>query len=78
MGRFIVVEYSSFFAVRDTHTGQEHPLGDGVDTLFDAEGNALIPGTPGFCEAWAEALNADEAETLEAYFEQQYDKESGS
>ncbi len=32
MGRFQVIEYSSFFAVRDTHTGQEHPMGDGVDT----------------------------------------------
>ncbi len=78
MGRFVVVEYSSFFAVRDTHTGQERPMGDGVDTLFDADGKALSPGTSGFCEAWAEALNADEGETLAAYFPEQHREENGA
>ena len=38
MGRFNVIEYLSHFVVRDTQTGQERPMGDGVDTLFDAEG----------------------------------------
>jgi hypothetical protein len=68
MPRFAVVEYSSGFAVRDTATGREAWMGDGVDTLFDEEGEALWPGTPGFVEAWEAALNADEAETWEAYF----------
>lgn len=71
MSRFEIVEYTSFFAVVDTVTGQERPLGDGVDTLFDAEGTSIMPGTLEFCERWAAALNADEAETLEAYFPEQ-------
>ena len=76
MGRFEVIEYLSFFAVRDTVTGKEHPMGDGVDTLFDEDGNSFSPGTPGFCERWAELLNADESETLEAYFPEVYEGES--
>jgi hypothetical protein len=48
--RLKVIEYSSFFAVGDRHAGQEHPMGDGVDTLFDAEGKAMSPGTAGFVE----------------------------
>jgi hypothetical protein len=76
MGRFQVVEYSSHFSVRDTLTGQEASMGDGVDTLFDADGKPLTPGTPGFVEAWAEALNESEDETLAAYFPDQYERES--
>ena len=75
MGRFHVVEYLSFFAIRDTVTGQERPMGDGVDTLFDADGDSISPGNVGFCEAWAEALNAAEAETMEAYFPELRDQE---
>jgi hypothetical protein len=78
MGRFRVVEYTSFFTVRDVQTGQERPMGDGVDTLFDAEGSPISPGTPGFCELWAEALNGDETETLAAYFPEQTALERGS
>lgn len=65
---FSVVEYSSFFAVRHLPSGDEHPMGDGVDTLFDEDCHALYPGTPDFIETWEEALNADEQSTLEAYF----------
>ena len=65
---FDVIEYSSFFAVRHNPSGEEHPMSDGVDALFDEDGQALVPGTPGFTEAWADALNADEQETLAAYF----------
>lgn len=78
MGRFQVVEYLSHFAVRDTLTGQERPMGDGVDTLFDADGTPLIPGSPGFCQGWADALNADESETLAAYFGEPEDQEKRS
>ena len=67
---FYVVEYSSFFAVRHNPSGEEHPMGDGVDTLFDEDGMALVPGTPGFIETWADVLNGDEQTTLEAYFPQ--------
>jgi hypothetical protein len=67
---FSVIEYSSFFAVRHNPSGEEHPMGDGVDTLFDEDGNALSPGTFGFIEAWEEVLNADVRSTLEAYFPQ--------
>lgn len=67
---FDVIEYSSFFAVRHIPSGDEHSMSDGVDALFDEDGTALVPGTPGFTETWAEALNADEQATLEAYFPQ--------
>lgn len=67
---FTVIEYSSFFAVRHNRSGEEHPMGDGVDTLFDEDGRALTPGSPGFVETWDEVLNADEQSTLEAYFPQ--------
>jgi hypothetical protein len=78
MGRFTVIEYLSFFAVRDTETGQERPIGDGVDTLFDADGDSISPETPSFCEQWAEALNADQAETMAAYFPDQIAQENGA
>ena len=68
MGRFQVMEYLSHFAVRDLVTGQERPMGDGVDVLFDDEGDGISPGTPGFCDLWAEVLNTDQSEVLEAYF----------
>ena len=67
---FEVIEYSSFFAVRHIPSGEEHPMGDGVDTIFDEDGTALWPGTPGFIETWTEALNSDQQTTLEAYFPQ--------
>ena len=67
---FDVIEYSSFFAVRHNPSGEEHPMGDGVDTIFGSDGKALVPGTPGFIETWAEVLNDDEQATLEAYFPQ--------
>lgn len=67
---FSVIEYSSFFAVRHNPSGDERPMGDGVDALFGEDGEALVPGTPGFVEAWEAALNSDEQGTLEAYFPQ--------
>lgn len=70
---FSVIEYSSFFAVRHNPSGEEHPMGDGVDTLFDEDGRALMPGTPAFIELWEEVLNANEQSTLEAYFPQHAD-----
>jgi len=78
MGRFVVIEYLSHFSVRDTHTGQERPMSDGVDVLIDHDGTPFSPGMPGFAEAWAEALNADESETLQAYFTEPVDQESES
>lgn len=71
---FSVVEYSSFYAVRHNETGEEHPMGDGVDTLSDADGNTLSPGTDGFVAVWEEALNATPDETLEAYFPELFAK----
>jgi hypothetical protein len=72
---FSVVEYFSLFAVRHNPSGDEHPMGDGVDTLFDQDGHALIPGTQGFIEAWEDSLNADATCTLEAYFPQYLEDE---
>ncbi len=68
---FTVIEYSSFFALRYNPSGDEHPMGDGVDTLFDEDGKALMPGAPDFAEVWEEVLNANAQTTLEAYFPQQ-------
>lgn len=65
---FTVIEYASHFAVRHNPSSDEQSMGDGVDTLFDEEGNALQPDTPGFVEVWQETLNEDEISTLEAYF----------
>ena len=67
---FDVIEYSSFFAVRHNPSGEEHPMSDGVDTLFDEDGAALTPGTPDFVETWTDVLNSDQQTTLEAYFPQ--------
>jgi len=67
---FIVIEYSSFFAVRHNPSGDEHPMGDGVDSLFDEDAKALVPGSLGFIEVWEDVLNADALTTLEAYFPQ--------
>ena len=67
---FTVVEYSSFFAVRHLPSGDEHPMSDGVDSLFNEDGHTLCPGMPGFIETWEQVLNADEDSTLEAYFSQ--------
>lgn len=65
---FSVIEYSRFFAVRHNPSGDEHPMGDGVDTLFEQDGKALVPGLAGFVESWEDVLNADAQTTLEAYF----------
>ena len=78
MGRFQVIEHRSHFAIRDQQTGEERPLGDGVDTFFDVDGKPVPPGTDGFCEKWAEAFNADEAETLEVFFPEHLGKDSES
>ena len=71
---FDVISYTSFYAVQHNPSGDQHPLGDGVDSVFDEEGNALVPGTPGFIPAWADALNSDPQETLEAYSPQHVER----
>ncbi len=74
--RFKVREVFNGFVVEDTVTGQEASLGDGVDTLFDDEGNALSPGTPGFTEYWENSLNDDWGMVLYAYFPNTYKAEN--
>ena len=73
---FSVIEYSSFFAVRHNPSGDEHPMGDGVDTLFDEDGNALSPGEEDFVDTWEDILNANSDETLEAYFPDRYNEDT--
>ena len=65
---FDVIEYSSFYAVRHNATGEEHPMSDGVDTLFAESGRALQCGSERFRKRWERLLNQTEGETLEAYF----------
>jgi hypothetical protein len=66
--RFKVIEYSSFFAVHDTESGKQHPMGDGVDTLSTKTGRTMRPGSEYFRRTWERALNENPAETAEAYF----------
>jgi hypothetical protein len=65
---FSVIEYGSFFAARHDPSGDEHPMGDGVNTLVGDDGEAIVPGTRGFVETWEALLNDDAQTTLEAYF----------
>lgn len=75
--RFQVVEYSSFYAVRDRETGQEHPMGDGVDTLSKTRTRKMMRcGSEYFRKAWQRALNENPIDTLCAYFPETYEKES--
>ena len=74
-GRFKVNEFSSHFEVEDTISGETAQMGDGVDTLFDDDDHPISPGTEGFAEMWADVLNADESETLEAYFPEVFARE---
>jgi hypothetical protein len=67
--RYQVIEYASFFfAVRDTVTGNEHPMGDGVDTLFTQSSKAMCPGSEYFRKLWERDLNRNPSETAKAYF----------
>lgn len=66
--RFEVVEYSSYYAVRDLFTNKERAMSDGVDSVFTNSGKAMSPGTENFRRAWQKSLNENESETLEAYF----------
>ncbi len=66
--RFKVIEYSSFYSVKDTQTGKEHSMSDGVDSLFTPNGKAMKPGSEYFRKTWERVLNEDPDETAEAYF----------
>ena len=71
MKTFSVIEYSSFYAVRHNPTGEEHPMGDGVDTIFldtDDGMETVQAGDPRLIPLWEDSLNADEDEVLAAYF----------
>jgi len=77
-GRFVVHEQMSGFRVEDTETGEDHWLSDGVDCVPDPGGgelDMLPPGGELFCLLWAEQFNEDVAQTLEAYWPDQYEKE---
>jgi hypothetical protein len=66
--RFKVIEYASGYAVRDTKSGKEHWMSDGVDVLFTKGGKPRSPGTEAFRRDWERALNGSPDETAEAYF----------
>jgi len=68
MHRFIVVEYSSGYAVRDRETNKEVWMSDGVDCVFTKLGRAMRPGSKYFRKAWQKSLNDSPNETEEAYF----------
>lgn len=66
--RFKVVEYASGYAVRDTKTGEEKWMSDGVDVLFGKNDKPRSPGTEAFRRDWEQELNENPEETAEAYF----------
>lgn len=78
-GRFVVNEHHNGFDLKDRTTGKTHWLSDGVDCVgridFDGEEYTLSPGAVGFTRLWEEQLNADEYETLRAYFPATYEQE---
>jgi hypothetical protein len=73
--RFKVIEYASYYAVRDSVTGEEEAMSDGVDSVHTPTGKAMRPGSEYFRKTWERMLNDPLNETLEAYFPYQYDKE---
>ncbi len=66
--RFEVVEYASYFAVRDRETGKEAAMSDGVDVMMTPTGKTMHPGSEYFRKAWQKSLNENPSETFEAYF----------
>ena len=75
---FAVIEHFNGFSLRHLPSGEEHWLSDGVDVIFDAEGNALSPGDPEMIERWTEIFNVMPSETLEAYFPQFMDQDENA
>lgn len=67
---FAVIEHFNGFSVRHLPSGEEHWLSDGVDCVFDEEGEPICPGEPDFTAEWSESMNSPASETLEAYFPQ--------
>ena len=76
MTRFRVREWFSGYDVLDTVTDESAWMSDGVDVLFDEDGESIMCGTEEFRQLWENALNEYPDETLEAYFPEQYDLES--
>jgi len=68
--RFKVIEYASGYAVRDTTTGKEHWMSDGVDVLFTSTGRPMSPGSEHFRRTWERSLNEWPFDTEAAYFPQ--------
>lgn len=75
---YLVIEYSSGYSLKHIKTDKERWLGDGVDTLFEPNGRALIPGTERFRLMWERSLNVNPAETLESYFPELYSIKGGN
>jgi len=69
--RFRVIEYFSYYAVRDTWSGKEHAMSDGVECLFTKTGRSMRPGSEYFRKAWEKALNENSNDTAEAYFNEE-------
>ena len=71
---FTVIEYDSYYAVRHNPSGDEHPMSDGVDSLFTPKTDkAMRPGSEYFRRTWERALNTDPDGTLEAYFPKHFE-----
>lgn len=69
MGKtFSVVEYSTHYTIRNNKNGVERGIGDGIDTIFDEDGEAYSPGTKEFLEKLEDSLNSNDNEVMEAYF----------
>jgi hypothetical protein len=66
--RYKVIEHASFYAVRDSWTGKEARMSDGVNVLFTFKGNPMKPVTERFRMIWERRLNENPSETGKAYF----------
>lgn len=66
--KFKVIEYMGHYSVRDTETGEERVMSDGVDVLTTKTGRIMKPGSEYFRKTWERFLNQDPEETAEAYF----------
>jgi hypothetical protein len=73
---FTVKEYFNHYACRHEPSGDEHPMGDGVDSVpKNDDGEFYCAGDPELLAAWERMLNADPDTVMEAYFPQHLAKE---
>lgn len=64
----VIYEGASAFYIADTLTGQEACMGDGVDMMFDNDGEPIQPGDVRFGKMMQDDLESCRGMYMEAYF----------